>query len=398
MNQQAKNRTVSADVVDVDVLSGVVTQLLDPTLLLDKDLHYIQHNRAFVGFMQIRPRVFDETLRSQTSPLDLLGGEQDAVLARKCLAENRPVQRFDAEIRCPNGETKVAALTFVPVLEGKALLCLLRDVTGEVRVQRRFQELLREQRARVETLEERERAVASDLEEARAFQESLMPPLPDSDFVRFAVAYAPAETVGGDLYDVCALDSERFRVMVADVTGHGVQAALRTTIVKTEYDRIKFFRSDPGQLLEEFNELIVSRYVGQLHFSACCFDIESRPEGGASLRYANAGLPPLLHLSGGKAVEIIEPKLGIGVVSGIPFAALDLTLNRTDRIYVCTDGVSERGASRGDRVGEDLALAVFARGQATVQEALQDLLGEIHNLPKDPVEDDITVVGLEITK
>src|SRR5439155_7922786 len=126
----------------------------------------------------------------------------------------------------------------------------------------------------------------------------------------FSAIYKPADMVGGDIYDVCELPPKdkghpRFRVFVADTTGHGVQASLRTMVLKTEYDRVKQQQGGPGDVLTQLNQTITRLYPGlEMRCSACCFDIETRADGTARVCYANAAHPPLLHVSAGKVDEI----------------------------------------------------------------------------------------------
>ena len=97
-----------------------------------------------------------------------------------------------------------------------------------------------------ELLREKDERLNEDLLRAQAFQRRILPQLPEDQDIRFSAVYRPADLVGGDIYDVCSLGPGRFRVLVADTTGHGIQASLRTMVLKTEYDRIKLAARGPG--------------------------------------------------------------------------------------------------------------------------------------------------------
>src|SRR5687767_11190401 len=73
-------------------------------------------------------------------------------------------------------------------------------------------------------LEERDRRITSDLEQARRFQQMILPPPPTTVHACFSIFYRPAELVGGDIYDVWERSPGTYRVFLADATGHGVQA------------------------------------------------------------------------------------------------------------------------------------------------------------------------------
>ena len=101
-------------------------------------------------------------------------------------------------------------------------------------LERKVDERTAELASTYQLLREKDDRLHEDLLRAREFQQRILPQLPAHPRVRFAAAYKPADLVGGDLYDVCALAPGRFRVLVADTTGHGVQASLRTMVLKTE--------------------------------------------------------------------------------------------------------------------------------------------------------------------
>ena len=110
-------------------------------------------------------------------------------------------------------------------------------------------------------LEQRERLITNDLEQAQRFQQLILPRAPVSDRLRFSVFYRPAELVGGDVYDIYERQPGCFRVFLADATGHGVQAALRTMLLKAEYDRLKD-GSTPEQTLVALNASIAANTPG----------------------------------------------------------------------------------------------------------------------------------------
>ena len=74
--------------------------------------------------------------------------------------------------------------------------------------------------------------------------------------------------VGGDIYDIFQPSSEHYRVFIAGATGHGVQASLRTIVIKSEYDRLKHAHGSPETLLAELNQRLVSQYAAILWLGA----------------------------------------------------------------------------------------------------------------------------------
>src|SRR6185436_18140879 len=146
-------------------------------------------------------------------------------------------------------------------------------------------------------LEQRDAEVREDLEEARAFQQLILPAMPSDSRLEFAALYHPTAEVGGDIYDVFELEPGHIRVFMADARGHGVQAALRTILLRSDYERVRRDREGPGTVLAQLNQRIVARYPGMhLQCTAACVDVFPDPRGGARIRYAAAAHPPFLHI------------------------------------------------------------------------------------------------------
>jgi len=271
----------------------------------------------------------------------------------------------------------------------------------ERRVQERTAELAQAHRRTSEAfseLREKDRRLSEDLSQARAFQQSILPVLPQSDFVEFGACYEALDLVGGDIYDVAAIAPEHFRVFVADATGHGVQASLRTIVVKSEYDQIKHLCTSPEAVLGQLNERLTRTYAdNEMLSTGCCFDI--RLSGGeVTLRYSNAAHPPLLlRSSSGVTDEIYHRSSFLALDPEMTFRVEERLLSRGDVVIAYSDGFSEQS----DPVGHffDLREAV-ERQLATprpLQEALADLQGDFDRFrTPQPQGDDLTLVAARI--
>ncbi len=246
--------------------------------------------------------------------------------------------------------------------------------------------------AALRVLEERDRRLSEDLEQARSFQQRMLPRPPASERVRFAVAYRPAEVVGGDLYSVSSLGGGGFRVFIADLIGHGVQAALRTMILKSEYDRVRDAAS-PRQVLELLNRQIVSVYPGlELHCSAACFDV--RP-GSDEVAYATAAHPPLLHVRGGEARQVYLPAPFLGVLADARFPEETLPVRAGDRLFTYSDGLVEEWVAE-EEFGLERAVRALA-GEGDLDAVVARAVAELERfVGEGDVSDDVTVVAAEI--
>jgi serine phosphatase RsbU (regulator of sigma subunit) len=215
----------------------------------------------------------------------------------------------------------------------------------ERRVVERTQEIARANHELANALavaEDKDRRLAEDLEQARSFQQSILPVPPASERLDLAVAYRPLEQVGGDIYDLSELAAGHFRVFLADATGHGVQASLRTIVLKSEYDRLKATFATPDLLLREFNRKLCVQFApGEMLCTACCFDLILDSSGG-TLRYVNAAHPPLIQLSGGIPTEIYRDGPFLGLSPEIELPVVERRVAPTDVLLAYTDGLSDQ--------------------------------------------------------
>jgi serine phosphatase RsbU (regulator of sigma subunit) len=386
---------------DLEIVARMVDRLPDPSLLLDNDLKLVRYNPAFVAFSELKYRLLEPLFLKAASAFEVVGDPCHEQIARECISSGRPTRLEDVQIHSPSGSRKTAMVAFVPIasLEGEplGLIYSVRDVSGDVELHKRYKRLLQQEQERVRVLEEREIAVQNDLMEAKLFQESLIPPPPQLEGIRLAVRYLPAELVSGDLYHAHAIDGG-IRVLIADASGHGVQASLRTMVIKTEYDQIKSSAADPAELLALLSDRFAHGYAKtQLHFTACCFDVMRRPNARPRLRYASAGHPPLLRLSGGRVAEIRASGPYPGLMPGEEFALAEVDLAAGDRILAFTDGFVEQARRDGTQFDEARISAALERLPGSVEDAIDRGLGELFGfLGEDQQSDDITVVGVEI--
>jgi serine phosphatase RsbU (regulator of sigma subunit) len=246
-------------------------------------------------------------------------------------------------------------------------------------------------------LEEKDRRLNEDLDQARSFQQSILPVTPASPDVEFGAIYRPLEQVGGDIYDISVFAEGHFRIFVADATGHGVQASLRTIVLKSEYDRLKGRHGSPDALLQDFNRRLVRQFnPAEMLCTACCFDVIINGTG-ARLRYVNAAHPQLLLASKGTISEIYRDGPFLGLSDEIEMTLLEQDLAVGDTIIAYTDGLSEQmdGTRVPFRVGDAVREAL--RGSPGVGQALEDVVARFdHFRGNTPVADDVTLVGVKV--
>lgn len=212
-------------------------------------------------------------------------------------------------------------------------------------------------------LEEKNDIILEDLENARGIQRKIMPTeFPASLGAEFGAVYRASSGVGGDYYDVIALADGRIAALVADVSGHGVSAALTTSMVKIV---VKLFaeRLSPAQMLETINRCLIGQLIKGyfLSMAYCVFD----PRTGA-LTYALAGHPaPLvLRVADGTVAELEKcGGLLIGVRDAAEYAEETIALAPGDVLLLYTDGITEAANPRNEEF-ETSGLARVLRAHA----------------------------------
>ena len=250
-------------------------------------------------------------------------------------------------------------------------------------------------------LRSKDQRLDADIEEARLFQQKTLAEPPRSPGVDFSTAYLPLEQVGGDLFDVCQRGSQSFRIFLADATGHGVQAAMRTILIKAEYDRIKLGLENPRSVLETLNRRLLALFSdGEIMCTGCCVDVILPGGGserrGAAVTYANAGGAPLFHWSGGFAREMYgdSPFLGVGEATWPEPLAFRMAPG--DLLLAASDGLIEQRNARGEAFeGAIKALAPGAGDSASdfverVMAAFDAFRGGA------PLADDVTLVAMRL--
>ena len=247
-------------------------------------------------------------------------------------------------------------------------------------------------------LEAKDHRIRDDLMQAQAFQRRLLASLPEPGALRFAVAYEPVELVGGDIYDVCEIAPGHFRVFMADTTGHGVQASLRTIVLKAEYDRVKANAEGPGALLGIVNASLCATFPAlEMRCSAVCFDVRVNADGGAELVYANAAHPPLIHLSGSEAHDVYlrSPFLGMMPIDAFDEERIDLAPG--DRLVAFTDGIAEQENDAGEAYGLGRLRSAVANRESTLAEVVAHLVADVHAFSggREP-SDDRAVIAIEV--
>jgi sigma-B regulation protein RsbU (phosphoserine phosphatase) len=248
-----------------------------------------------------------------------------------------------------------------------------------------------------------ERLLVSLGEEMRAasqIQSSILPRTsPEMGSFNIAVRYAPMTAVAGDFYDFLVFRPGCLGIVVADVTGHGVPAALVASMVKVAVSAHVDVGAEPGKVIAGLNSTLCRQAQGQYATAVYVFLDRARRMGC----YSAAGHPPLLlwRRAMRTLLELSESGLLLGVRPCEEYAQTEFTLEAGDRLLLYTDGLVEAVNARGEAFGE----AQFGKFIATHQDLpaeqfAERLLDKVLGWPEDgsarAQADDITVVVIDI--
>jgi serine phosphatase RsbU (regulator of sigma subunit) len=211
------------------------------------------------------------------------------------------------------------------------------------------------------------------------------------------VRYVPARSVAGDMYDFLRVDDRRLALLVADVTGHSVAAALIASMVKVAFSSQLAHADAPGRVLAEMNRVLCGHFEGRFVTAACVFLDADRPV----VSYSLAGHPPplLLKASTGEMIELREGGLVLGLFPDASYPTEEIRFDSGDRVVLYTDGVTEArdrsGAWFGDRELRAFIAAHRDRPPGEFLDALIAYLRRWSGRNGGPFEDDVTIVAID---
>lgn len=256
--------------------------------------------------------------------------------------------------------------------------------------------LLREAR---EGLARQLSAVNNELEMAREIQMSILPhQVPKIEGLDIAARYLPMTSVAGDFYDFIIIDEKRAGILVADVSGHGLPAALIASMLQVALTAQFTHASEPAKVLLGLNRALCGKFQHNFVTAAYIFvDMKKN-----TLCYAGAGHTPLLlrRRSTGSPREVLENGLILGQFPEATYCAVRESLEPGDRCVLYTDGILETK----DPSGEDFGIERFMRfmennhrlGANQFANALIDELSRwSEQLPGQGQRDDITLLVID---
>jgi serine phosphatase RsbU (regulator of sigma subunit)/CHASE1-domain containing sensor protein/anti-sigma regulatory factor (Ser/Thr protein kinase) len=238
-----------------------------------------------------------------------------------------------------------------------------------------------------------------ELRMARRIQHALLPKaLPELEGWQIAYHYQPAREVGGDFYDFLRFEDGQVGLVIGDVSGKGMAAALVMANTQSVLRAVARRRGiTPGQVLEEANELMYS-YMPPNTFVTCFYGVLDSESG--RFRYANAGHDPPYKRHESQVDELRARGMPLGLMPGMLYEEDETSLVAGDDLLFYSDGLVEAHDPKGEMFGFPRLQGLIEAHRSTNSLRIGFLLSELMRFTGKNwyQEDDITLVSLERSK
>lgn len=240
--------------------------------------------------------------------------------------------------------------------------------------------------------------IGKDMRLAKSIIQSVTK-LPDvSPYLKVDILYKPIAEVGGDIFFVKRIQDFYYRFFLGDATGHGLQAALYSMMIQSEFERVSVVAMRPNDLLFYMNQHFYDKNADlQIYFPAMSMDFDFHQ---GIFRYAGGGVQNQIHMKKNGNVTMLE-NTGpiIGILEHYRYGIFESKVESGDRIFLFTDGLFEElNESDGAQALSDLLEVIQSTSSLPFTEvvpSIQTMLFQKMN--KTQWKDDATLILIEIT-
>lgn len=242
-------------------------------------------------------------------------------------------------------------------------------------------------------------AIRQELHIARNIQLAILPQvLPQMDRISIKAKYEPMSEIGGDFYDFHHIDDNRIGIFIADVTGHGVPAALISTMIKIAFTMSHDKLDNPAMLLEGINNALFSHLSGRYITAFYAFiDLNTK-----TITFSNAAHWPMyLIKKNGELIYLTIKGRLIGLLENNEYSNATIPIENGDRLIFFTDGLIEERDNTGESYGEKKleSLLIELRNlppARVIDECFMDIYSYSGNYNTEGFEDDATMIVADI--
>jgi len=397
--------------IDHHLLMALMDTTPDRIYFKDRDGRFLLVNQALKRFHNVPE---DSQILGKTD-FDLFLGEH----AKEAFADEQHVVQTGEPIvgklereNLPDGRITWASTTKVPLRDDNGRIIgtcgISRDVTDQHLQAQKLQEY-------ANMLAEKQAQMDQELAVAREVQQALLPQsfpvfprsaTPAGSALHFSYRYLPEGRVGGDFFTVTQLSDTQAGILICDVMGHGVHAALVTAVERVLVEEVHLIAGDPGAFLGELNKrlhhffkpLSTSMFVTAFYL---VIDIAT-----GVVRFANASHPQPLHIN--RAQHTVR-NLGetsqrhpfaLGVAPDSVYKIQEYRVKPGDFLLLYTDGLCDLGDGKDLTCDDPQFIGLVQNCSRQRGEAFLDaLLSQVKQFTgKDRFLDDVCLVGIEIDR
>lgn len=268
------------------------------------------------------------------------------------------------------------------VSKSAASQVLLARVKAQLRV-KTYQDQLRSMNQKM----------ANDLKIARMVQQAL---LPQQEFtspgIQLRAAYIPSELLSGDFYDYVVVDG-MFYLLMADVSGHGLPAAILVSLLKTYLHAEASERASPATFMGRLNDFLFSASLPSQFATAQLFRFDSKPR---LLRVSNAAHPPFLVFNSTRqrTESYEQPGHLLGALPGRQYDESAIEIHPGDLLFSYTDGLTDRRSPSGEFYSLERIGTILEEGRGADFSSLYETIYEdvVSFTPTEDFRDDVAFV------
>ena len=243
--------------------------------------------------------------------------------------------------------------------------------------------------------------INTELEMARQIQLSILPSsTPKITGMDIVARYIPMTSVAGDFYDFIVVDERHVGILIADVSGHGLPAALIASMLQVALTAQARHVSEPGKVLAGLNQALCGKFQHNFVTAAYVYvDLEKN-----TMNYAGAGHPPLLlwRKSTGSASQLLENGLVMGQFEDATYNSLQVPIEAGDRFVLYTDGILETCNPAQEEFGTDRFMQFMETNNKLTagpfaDALLLELARWLEQPPGEGHKDDISLLAIDVT-